>query len=200
MTRLQKILRIYSIVFIIFALVSFGYSVFADILQRINENINIDRVADTEMIPFINGAAFIIIGAALQAVAGLYGLQSSNYIETIFRPIFVGIIAISWQITGFIILFSNHILNIRLIIQIPMTFAFLAIVFLAKFKSDAGFKKKHIDLSSVTSITMNDQKMKKFDLRSLFNVNYRQKRLNMPTFTGGKRVKRINIRPKRRFK
>ena len=200
MTRLQKILRIYSVAFIIFALVSFGYSVFADILQRINENINIDRVADTQMIPFINGAVFIIIGVILQATAGFFGLQSSNYIETIFRPIFTGIIAISWQITGFIILFSNRILNIRLIIQIPMTFVFLAIVFLAKFKSDTGFKKKHIDLTSVTGLTMNDQKVKKFDLRSLFNVSYRQKKINMPTFTGGKRVKRINIRPKRRFK
>lgn len=200
MSKLQKVLKIYSIVFIIFALVSFGYSIFADILQRINENLNIDKVAETEMLPFVNGALFIIIGAALQALSGFCGLKSSLNPSSFFNAIFWGIITISWQITGFIILFSNYIINIRLTVQIPMTFAFLAITFLARFKSAQGFKKRHLDLNSISRVALSDQKVKKFDIKKLFNVNYRQKKLDLSSLSAGKKVKRIDIRPKRKFK
>lgn len=200
MSKLQKVLKIYSIIFIIFALVSFGYSLFADILQRINENINIDKVAETQMLPFVNGAVFIIIGAALQAISGFWGLKSSLDPSSFFKAILSGIITISWQITGFIILFSNYILNIRLTIQIPMTFAFLAITFLARFKSTEGFKKRRLNLSSISQKALGDQKGKRFNIKNLFNVNYRQKKINLSNISLGKNVKRINIRPRRRFK
>ena len=200
MPKLHKIYKIYSIVFIAFGLISFGFSALSDLLGLINQNIQYDTVANAEMLTFINGGVFIIIGGLLQMLSGFYGFRSSENIGQIFKPIVLSVITIAWQLTGFIILFSNRHFNIRLVIQIPMTFIFLLLTFLIKFKSSDGLKKKHINLASGSVLNSGEKKIKKRNIASLFKINYNKKHVHKPQFSSGLRVKRINIKPKRKFK
>ena len=200
MPKLQKIYKIYSIIFIAFGLISFGFSAFSDLLGLINKNIQYDAVSEAEMLPFINGGVFIIIGGLLQMLAGLYGFRASEEIGLIFKPIVLSVVDISWQLTGFIILFSNHHFNIRLVLQIPMTFIFLLLACLIKFKSSAGLKKKRVNISPVPGITGGEKKLKKIDIASFFKINYSKKHIHKPQINTGRRIKRINIKPRRRFK
>lgn len=201
MPRLQKIYKIYSIIFIVFGLISFGFSLFSDLLGLINENMKYDAISSANMLPLLDGSAFIIIGGLLQMLAGLYGYKASENLNVLFRPIVLGVLAIAWQITGFIILMSNHYLNIRLILQLPMTFIFLVMACLVKFKSSSGLKKKHVEFNPLSSLGSSEKKIKQRNIASFFQTNHTAKKhIHKPSINTGRKIKRINIKPTRKFK
>ncbi len=201
MAKLQNILKIYSGVFMLFGLVSAAYSVFSEIVKLLNENVILDKVAAVSVMSHINGGLFLIIGGLLQIISGLVGFRSAKQLDRLFPPIVLSVVTISWQIAGFIILFTQRHINIRLAIQLLMTFFYLALLFTIRFKSTVGLKKKHLDLNPAAAILSGSEQLsKKRDVASLFKVNYRQKHVNIPIINLGGKRKRVNIKPRRRIK
>ncbi len=201
MGKLQNVLKTVSVLLIIFGLISFAYSAFSDLLTLFNKDSGYDVMSSIthDMLPFINGGAFICIGGILQVITGVFGIRASYDSDTVFRPIMLSIITIAWLITGFIILFTMKILNVRLIIQLLITIAFIVVALVIKFKTSQAGGKKSINKNIINDLGILDQKVKKRDITSLFKFNYRQKRVHN-VFTGKRRVKRINIKPTRKFK
>ena len=199
MGKLIKIFRIYSLAFIVVGVIAFIISVISGILNLLNIELAYDTVSSAKLF-FLDGRIFILIGGLLQAIAGYYGYQTYYDEECLFRAILFSILALTWQTAGFIVLLTNHIINIRLLLQIPMTFAFLVMALFLKYQTTNWIKKKHISANPLENILDGHSKHKNIAhfFQGFASQKRHTKRMRMPILNI--RVKRINIRPKRKFK
>lgn len=199
MGKLMKIFRIYSLAFIVVGLIAFILSVISGILNLLNIEIAYDTISSVKLF-FLDGRVFILIGGLLQTIAGYYGYQTYYYEEFLFRAILFSIFALAWQAAGLIVLLTNHIINIRLLLQIPMTFIFLVMALFLKYQTTDWIKKKHISFNPFENILNGHSKRMNIAhfFQGLASPKRHTVRVRMPLFHI--RTRRINLKPRRRFR
>lgn len=202
MNKSERSLFIFSIVVVVLGSAPFIRGI-ADIVSLVASGgkASFDIMADKSVMGIINGGVYYIISGALQVFCGVLGVMAAKNMTKLSRQLIAVLVAVTWTISGFLVMFLNKNLNVMSLLASFVTLAYLLYTLIIKMLTTRR-KKRRISIESMplSGMTMNT---KRKDFRNAI------KRVSSKTKTtkkehsialSGKRQQKFNIGLRRKFK